>query len=163
LISRTCTGWTVRLVNYGQENNPFAVQSTSVRVVDGNTSISNLVGTWSFVFRADRHGTNRGSIFPGKTIPARFGPPWAGTSYQLHIPPRATADTNGIQDGYGVINHLANLPFTMEFISVKLCRLLVHDDFHHGVYNYTDPNRSPEAELVRQCMTAWWNSNPKGQ
>jgi len=163
LMSRAWTGWTVRLVNYGQENNPFAIQSTTVRVGDGNTSISNLVGTWSFVFRADRHGTNRGSIFPGKTIPARFGAPWAGTSYQLNIPPRATGDTNGIQDGYAVIGHLADLPFTMEFISVKLCRLFVHDNFQHGIYNYTDPNRSPEAELVRQCMMAWWNSSPRGQ
>jgi hypothetical protein len=38
---------------------------------------------------------------------------------------------------------------------VKLCRLFVHDDFTHGVYDYTDPNRSEEAELVRQCMVAW--------
>jgi hypothetical protein len=36
-----------------------------------------------------------------------------------------------------------------------LCRLFVHDDFVHGVYDYTDPNRSAEAELVRQCMVAW--------
>ncbi|MEY2409130.1 MAG: hypothetical protein QOF48_1800 [Verrucomicrobiota bacterium] len=163
LMSRAWTGWTVRLVNYGQENNPFAAQSTTVRVGDGNTSISNLVGTWSFVFRSDRHGTNRGPIFPGKTVPARFGAPWAGTSYQLNIPGRPTGNTNGIQDGYDVVNHLANLPFTMEFISVKLCRLFVHDDFHHGVYDYTDPNRSPEAELVRQCMLAWTGSSPKGQ
>jgi len=46
---------------------------------------------------------------------------------------------------------------------VKLCRLFVHDDFVHGVYDYTDTNRTAEAELVRQCMNAWWNSNPKGQ
>src|SRR5260221_10173048 len=68
---------------------------------------------------------------------------------------RLTGDTNSIQDGYDVIRHLANLPFTMECISVKLCRLFVHDDFVHGVYDYTDPNRSAEAELVRQCMVAW--------
>ena len=163
LMSRAWTGWTVRLVNYGQEDNPFAAQSTTVRVGDGNTSISNLVGTWSFVFRSDRHGTNRGSIFPGKTVPARFGAPWAGMSYQLNIPGRATGDTNGIQDGYDVIRHLADLPFTMEYISVKLCRLFVHDNFRHGMYDYSDPNRSPEAELVRQCMIAWWTGNPRGQ
>ena len=45
--------------------------------------------------------------------------------------------------------------FTQEYISVKLCRLFIHDDFEHGVYDYTDPNRSPEAELIRQCMVAW--------
>ncbi|MCI0365697.1 MAG: DUF1800 domain-containing protein, partial [Phycisphaerales bacterium] len=42
-----------------------------------------------------------------------------------------------------------------EFISVKLCRLFIHDNFVHGVYDYTDPNRSAEAELIRKCMVAW--------
>jgi hypothetical protein len=50
---------------------------------------------------------------------------------------------------------IANLPFTMEYISVKLCRLFVHEDFVHGVYDYADPNRSAEVELIRQCMVAW--------
>lgn len=90
----------------------------------------------------------------------------------MSIPPRATGTTNGIQDGYDVINHLANLPFTQEYISVKLCRLFVHDDFpnpttipdrpEYAFYDYTDPNRSAEAELVHQCMLAWENSTPKG-
>jgi hypothetical protein len=67
---------------------------------------------------------------------------------------------------------LANLPFTQEFISVKLCRLFVHDDFpnpttkantaEYAFYDYTNPYRSAEAELVRQCMLAWQNSTPKG-
>lgn len=160
-MSRAWTGWTVRLVDAANEGNPFALESTALRV-PSNNSISNKVGVWSYAFRADRHGTNRGAIFAGKTVPARFGSPWAGTAYQLVIPPRPTNNTNGIQDGYQVIAHLADLPFTMEYISVKLCRLFIHDDFVHGVYDYTDPNRSPEAELIRQCMLAWWNSPPVG-
>jgi hypothetical protein len=71
----------------------------------------------------------------------------------LAIPPRT--GNGSIQDGYDVIRHLADVAFTQEFISVKLCRLFVHDDFVHGVYDYTDPNRSAEAELIRQCMVAW--------
>jgi hypothetical protein len=54
-----------------------------------------------------------------------------------------------------------------------LCRLFVHDDFpnpntidptsdDYKFYDYTDPNRSAEAELVHQCMLAWENSTPKG-
>ena len=78
------------------------------------------------------------------------------------MPPRRSGDTNSIQDGYKVIADLANLPFTEEFISVKLCRLFVHDDFAIG-YDFTDPNLSPEGQLVHQCMLAWENSNPKGQ
>ena len=31
------------------------------------------------------HNTTAKSIFPGKTVPARFGPPWAGRSYQITI------------------------------------------------------------------------------
>jgi hypothetical protein len=61
-----------------------------------------------------------------------------------------------------VIAHLADQPFTQEFISVKLCRVFVHEDFYIG-YDFTDPNLSPEGQLVRQCMTTWENSSPKGQ
>jgi hypothetical protein len=53
----------------------------------------------------------------------------------------------------------------MEYISVKLCRLFIHDDFpnpttktgtaEYDFYDYTNPSRSAEAELVRQCMLAW--------
>ena len=50
----------------------------------------------------------------------------------------------------------------------------VHDDFpnpttnpaltnDYNFYDYTDPNRSAEAELVHQCMLAWENSVPKGR
>jgi hypothetical protein len=46
---------------------------------------------------------------------------------------------------------------------VKLCRLFVHDDFVHGVYDYTAPQLSPEAALIKQCMEAWESGSPKGQ
>ncbi len=181
VMSRAWTGWTLEIVDPQNINNPFAPRTmrTGLYAGVGSGSTSNLVGIWTFVFNSANHGTNRAPIFSewdpngpatsprplgaasypytagqSKIVPDRFGPPWAGTSYRLVIPP-ARSGTNGIQDGYDVINHLANLPFTMEFLSVKLCRLFVHDDFEHGVYNYTDPNRSAEAELVRQCMVAW--------
>lgn len=164
-VSRAWTGWRVRLVDPQNEFNPFALQSTTIRTLNGNTSVSNLVGLWSFWFDASRHGTNRGAIFPGKAYPARLGPPWAGRSYQLTIPRRTTGDTNSIQDGYDVIAHLSTNLFTAEYVSVKLCRIFVHDEFpnptthtdlpEYAYYNYTDPNRSAEAELVRQCLVAW--------
>jgi uncharacterized protein (DUF1800 family) len=164
-VSRAWTGWRVRLVDPQNEFNPFALQSTTIRALNGNTSVSNLLGLWSFWFDPSRHGTNRGAIFPGKTYSARLGPPWAGRSYQLNIPRRPTGDTNGIQDGYDVIAHLSANLYTAEYISVKLCRLFVHDDFpnptthselpEYAFYDYTNPNRSAEAELVRQCLVAW--------
>ena len=85
----------------------------------------------------------------------------------------SNTDTNGIQEGYQVIQHLANLPFTEEYISVKLCRLLVHDNFPnpsndpsnavYNIYNYAAGNLSPEADLVHRCMLAWETNSPKGQ
>ena len=172
LMSRAWTGWSVELVDVENVNNPFAPASVTYNPNTNSTSKANTVGVWAFNFKAGNHGTNRGAIFPGKSVPARFGPPWAGQSYQLNIPPRPTGNTNGIQDGYDVINHLANLPFTQEYISVKLCRLFVHDDFpnpttitdhpEYAFYDYTNPDRSAEAELVHQCMLAWENSTPKG-
>ena len=57
---------------------------------------------------------------------------------------------------------MANQPFTQEFLSVKLCRLLVHDGFQTG-YDFTDGATSPEEELVHACMLAWENGSPQGQ
>lgn len=171
LMSRTWTGWSVEIVDAVNANNPFAAQSVTLVPGANSTSRASTVGTWAFNFKSVNHGTNRGAIFGGKVVPARFGPPWAGMSYQIALPARG-AVTNGIQDGYDVITSLANLPFTSEYISVKLCRLFVHDDFPnptsmadqpaYAFYDYTNPNHSPEAELVHQCMLAWENSNPKG-
>jgi uncharacterized protein (DUF1800 family) len=163
--SRAWTGWSVDIVDRQNIDNPLAPPSTTFGFYPGNGTggKSNVVGVWAFNYKAAAHGTNRAPLFPGKTIPSRFGPPWAGQPYQLNIPRRITGDTNSIQDGYDVIRYLANLPFTMEFISVKLCRLFVHENFVHGVYNYADPNRPPEAELIRQCMVAWDGGSPKGQ
>lgn len=169
-MSRAWSGWSVELVDAVNAGNPFA--PASITQYPGSNSVSKpaLLGTWAFNFKSANYGTNRAPIFAGKTVPARFGPPWAGQSYQLNLPARS--GTNGIRDGYDAVAHLANLPFTQEFISVKLCRLFVHDEFpnptsysdreEYHFYDYTDPNRSAEAELVHQCMLAWENSSPKG-
>jgi uncharacterized protein (DUF1800 family) len=179
-ISRAWTGWSVDLLATNQVNNPFAVRST--RYIDASltnatqrNSVTNLIGAWSFRYRADRHDPRvkwifydkaaDGSILTNspKAVPSRFGPPWAGRSYGLRLESGAT--TNGIQDGYRVLAHMADQPFTQEYLSVKLCRLLVHDGFHHG-YDFTDASTSPEEELVHRCMLAWENpanGGPKGQ
>ncbi len=172
LMSRAFTGWSVELVDWANADNPFAPASQTYYPNANSTSRSNKVGVLVFNYLAGNHGTNRGDIFASKTVPPRFGPPWAGRNYALHLPARLTGDTNSIQDGYDVIRHLADQPFTQEYLSVKLCRLFVHDDFpnptttvglpEYDFYNYTDPNRSAEAELVHQCMLAWENSSPKG-
>ena len=171
-MSRAWTGWSVAIVDPENINNPFAAQTVRNGFYPGvgSTAVSNLVGVWTFNYKPSSHGTNRAPIWSvwsptapatnpvaigPKLVPARFGAALgAGTSYQLAIP-QTRSGTNGILDGYDVTARIADLPFTMEFISVKLCRLFVHENFVHGVYDYTDPNRSPEAELVRQCMTAW--------
>jgi hypothetical protein len=98
---------------------------------------------------------------PGDTIGSSVTLRLSGSGIVATAPPRTSGD--GLAQGYKVISHIANLPFTEEFISAKLCRLFVHDNFHHGVYDYTDPNLSPEGKLVRACMDAWENNTPKGQ
>jgi uncharacterized protein (DUF1800 family) len=172
-MSRAWTGWSVELVDPENANNPFAPASVTYYPDTNSTSKANTVGVWAFKYNAGNHGTNRGAIFAGKTVPARFGPPWAGRNYELNIPARLSGDTNSIQDGYDVLTHMANQPFTQEYISVKLCRLFVHDGFpnpttrtdltnDYAFYDYTDPNRSAEAGLVRQCMLTWESSSPQG-
>ena len=159
------TGWTVELVNVTNALNVFAPRSTIKLDPAGNTAFTNLVGVWSFNYKPNNHAGGAKTIFSGKTVPPRFGPPYTTKTYggnitpglyQLSIPART--GTNGLVDGYDVIRHLANLPFTQEFISVKLCRLFVHDDFHTG-YDFTSAGLSEEGRLVKACMAAWEASN----
>src|SRR4051812_47368742 len=157
------TGWTLEMVPSNQASNVFAAKTTAY--LDPNASnrnaYTNLVGVWALNFKANNHATYAKTIFGGKTVPARFGLPYTtktyggiGTAglYQLNIPART--GNNGMQDGYDIVRHLSMLPFTQEYISVKLCRVFVHDDFATG-YNFTDPNLSEEGQLVKACMAAW--------
>jgi hypothetical protein len=201
VMSRAWTGWSVDIVDPENIDNPFAPRSERIGFYPGNgtSGVSNLIGVWTFNFKLGNFGTNRAPIWSewdpnspatsprplgsstypyangqSKVVPARFGPPWAGQPYRLVIPPnRHTNAMTAIQDGYDIARHIANLPFTMEYISVKLCRLFVHDEFpnpttrtslpEYEFYNYTNPNRSPEAELVRRCMVAWDTPGPDGR
>ncbi|MCU0789189.1 MAG: DUF1800 domain-containing protein, partial [Verrucomicrobia bacterium] len=122
-------------------------------------------------YQSGFHNNSNKTVFAGKTVPARFGPPWAGQNYQLVL--SNGSGTNGIQDGYQIIAHMADLPFTQEYLSVKLCRLLVHDQFpspttntnlpEYAYYDYTSPTLTPEAALVHACMMAWETNSPRGQ
>lgn len=98
---------------------------------------------------------------PGDAVGSSVTLRLSGSGIVATAPPRLPG--SGLDEGYRVIAHLSDLPFTQEFISVKLCRLFVHDNFQHGVYDYTDPNLSAEGKLVRACMDAWENNTPKGQ
>lgn len=148
-ISKAWTGWRVELMDATNEFNPLAPRLAEL---NPNVNITNLSGVWAFKYRSDRHYNGAKTVFPGKVVPDRFGAPYAGRPYELDIPART--GTNGIQDGYDILAHLANQPFTQEFVSVKLCRLFVHDNFATG-YNFTDPALSEEGRLVRECMKAW--------
>lgn len=153
LMSRCWTGWYVQQVDPTNASNPFAPG------LGGDVRTNN--GVWALSFQPTFHYTTGSKlIFPAKTVPARFGPPWAGNPYQIGIGINST--TNGISEGYKIVTNLANLPFTEEFISVKLCNLLVHDGFAIG-YDFTDPNLSPEGQLVKSCMMTWETNSPKGQ
>jgi uncharacterized protein (DUF1800 family) len=176
-ISRAWTGWRVDLLAPGSENNPLAGRSKVDKpgVTNNFGALTNLLGTWAFRYVAARHDNRPKYIFfekdaggnvitnKPKRVPSRFGFPWAGKPYGLVL--TNGAGTNGIADGYKLIQHMANQPFAEEFISVKLCRLFVHENFHIG-YVFNDAITSPEKDLVRACMLAWENppnGGPKGQ
>ncbi len=183
--SRLWTGWRLEQVAPSNAFNPFAGPTTNI--IPGSTNLSqttksNLYGVWAFNYKTNFHDSSTKTIFTNKFVPARFGPPWTSNlygsngvpgKYQLLIPAHSATDTNGISEGYQFLSHIANLPFTEEYISIKLCRLLVHDDFPnpsndpsnavYSVYNYAAGNLSPEADLVHQCMLTWETNSPKGQ
>lgn len=166
-MSHAWAGWTVEMFPTNEVFNPFAVKTTTLLNAGGGSNYTNLVGSWAFWFRTNYHGMSR-SIFTNKFVPARFGAPWATRTYANATPGSyqltfsARTGTNAVQDGYDIIAHLADLPFTQEYMSVKLCRLFVHEDFAHG-YDFTAPQLKPEADLVRQCMMAWETNSPRGQ
>ena len=108
-------------------------------------------------FDVGQHDVSNKVIFAGQTMDPRFGPPWSGQSYEIDLPARS--GLAGMQDGYDVLEQLANLPYTMEYICVKLCQVLVHEDFQIGDY-YNISQRSAEADLIHACMLAW--ENPVG-
>jgi uncharacterized protein (DUF1800 family) len=172
-MSKVWTGWRIRLVDPANEFDPFAAQSTNIVEGSTNTSlttISNLAGVWAFSYQSANHNTNNKTLFAGKSIPARFGAPYTTRTYGSNPTPgqyqymiAGRSGAAGIQEGYEAMAYLADLPFTQEFMSVKLCRLFVHDDFMPGVYDYTDPNLSEEGKLVWACMRAWDTSAPRGQ
>jgi hypothetical protein len=112
---------------------------------------------WVLHFSTNAHNyTAIKRLFTNVVIDPRFGAAFGGGQpYTLTVNANAYPGTNGMTEGYLVINHLANLPFTAEFLSVKLCRTFVHENFDFGVYDYTAANLSPEAQLIRDCMTAW--------
>src|SRR5438034_7022821 len=67
-------------MNPTNEFNPLA---TDLRALNPGVAVSNLAGVWSFQYKQANHNTSSKTIFPGKTVPARFGPPYAGRNYQL--------------------------------------------------------------------------------
>lgn len=174
VMSRAWSGWTLDKVDFTNAFNPFALATTNIIPGSTNTSTTakaNLYGVWALNFRTNWHNTSNKTVFPGRTVPARFGAPWAGRDYQLLL--ANGGGTNGMRDGYQILGHLANQPFTQEYISIKLCRLLVRDDFpnpsidpardEYEFYNYAAGHLSPEAKLVHECMLAWESSEPRGQ
>lgn len=187
-MSRAWTGWTVNQVDRGNINNPFAptTQTYGFYPTTSGSGVSNRVGVWTFSYNSNWHGTNRAPILSvwhpnanrtnllatgPKTYAPRLGAPWAGRPYQIALPRRT--GSAGIQDGYDVIASLSTNIHTAEYLSVKLCRLFIHDEFpnptttvdlpEYAYYNYADPNRSAEAELVRQCIIAWDTPGPDGR
>jgi len=173
-ISRAWTGWRLDLLAPENEFNPLAPRSTTYLnpgvVGSGLNANTNVIGIWSFRYRTDRHNNRAKYLFynwdaagnrlGSKKVPARFGPPWAGRDYAKTLPARI--GSLGLQDGYDLLKHMADQPFTQEYLSVKLARLFVHDGFAHG-YDFTDAISTLEEELVKNCMLAWENSTPRGQ
>ncbi len=179
-ISRVFTGWTVGYKRRANDGNPFAANLRDDPIIHPpNLGIQDFSLYWSIHYREGRHDERTKYCFYGpiqrdaqqnvtswgqpKVVPARFGAPWAGRSYGLRITGSAT--TNSIQEGYQIIEHMADQPFTQEYLSVKLCRLFLHDGFRHG-YDFTDGEVTPEERLVHDCMLAWENppgGGPKGQ
>ncbi len=151
-LAKVWTGWRVDKKDPSVAGNPFAAAISRANL----TNFANAPGLWVLHFNTNQHDTTTKRLFTNNVIAARFGPQFrGGQPYSLILSNTLATGTNGFGEGYRVARHLANLPYTMEYLSVKLCRLFVHEDFQYGVYDYTVSNPTPEVQLVRDCMTAW--------
>jgi uncharacterized protein (DUF1800 family) len=145
-LAKVWTGWRVAKKDISVASNPYAPP-----VLD----VTNAPGVWVLHFATNSHNyTSTKRLFTNNLVDPRFGSFGGGQPYSLVLS-NTTPLTNGMNEGYQVIQHLANLPYTMEFISVKLCQWFVHENFEFGAYDYTANPLSPEAQLVKDCMTAW--------
>lgn len=146
-LARVWTGWHVTKKDASNANNPLAPAVTDP---------TNTPGVYVLNFRPANHTTNAAKrLFTNVVVNSRFPPPWGGQPYAFSIGTNQYPTTSGMTEGYLVAQHLANLPQTMEFVSVKLCRTFVHENFDFNYYDYNAPDAPPEAQLIRQCMTAW--------
>ena len=151
-LAKVWTGWRVDKKDASVANNPFAAPLSRTDL----TNFANTPGVWVLHYNTNSHDTGIKRLFTNAPIAARFGAQFrAGQSYALILTNTLATGTNGMTEGYRVIAPLANLPYVMEFVSVKLCRLLVHEGFDFGTYDYTAPNLTLEAQLIKDCMTAW--------
>lgn len=147
-LAKIWTGWRVGKKSPENENNPLAPNVANV---------TNDFGRWVLHFATNQHNyTSTKRLFTNGAIDLRFGAELGGGQpYSLVITNSEFPGTNGMGEGYRVVSHLANLPYTAEFISVKLCRTFVHENFEFGVYDYTAQDLSQEARLIRDCVTTW--------
>jgi uncharacterized protein (DUF1800 family) len=153
-LAKVWTGWRVDKKDPSVAGNPFAAPLT--RVATNLAPFIDAPGLWVLHYNTNQHDLTTKRLFTNNVIHPRFGAAFGGgTSYALILSNTLAGGTNGMNEGYKVAQHLAASPYTMEYLSVKLCRLFVHEDFFYGQYDYTLPNLTPEAQLVKDCMTAW--------
>ncbi len=154
-LAKVWTGWRVDKKDASVAHNPFAAPIP--RVATNMALFADTPGLWVLHYNSNQHHiTGHKYLFTNNVIHPRFGAAFGGgASYSLILSNTLATGTNGMAEGYKVAQHLANLPYTMEYLSVKLCRVFVHEDFHYGQYDYTLANLSPEAQLIKDCMTAW--------
>jgi uncharacterized protein (DUF1800 family) len=147
-MAKIWTGWRVAKKDISVANDPNA------RPV---ANITNDFGVWVLNFSTNNHNyTSIKRLFTNSVIDPRFGAALGGGQpYSFIITNNAFPGTSGMQEGYRVADHLASLPFAAEFLSVKLCRVFVHEGFDFGLYDYTASSLTPEAQLVKDCITAY--------
>jgi len=158
-LAKVWTGWRVDKKDASVANNPFAPGIPRSDM----TNFANTPGLWVLHYNTNSHDTTTKRLFTNGPIDVRFGSEFGGgQSYALFLSNTVASGTNGFNEGYRVINHLANSPYTMEFVSTKLCQLFVHEGFEFGVYDYRT-NTSPEALLVKECMRTWNTPSSDGR
>ncbi|HMJ91739.1 MAG TPA: DUF1800 family protein, partial [Candidatus Acidoferrum sp.] len=122
-LAKVWTGWRVAKKAFANADSPLTPSITG--------TASNIVitpGAWVLHFATNNHDLTTKRLFTNNVISPRFGAAFGGgASYALVLTNTLATGTNGFSEGYKVAQHLADLPYTMEYLCVKLCTLFVHE------------------------------------
>jgi hypothetical protein len=117
------------------------------QIQPGSVENGDQSGVWTFHFDPNQHDTSSKTLFGG----GRNG----------FVIPAGRTGSEGLLDALEVVQSMADLPSTAEFICIKLIQKFVSDEI--TLATYKDGSAPAELiDLLDDAIVAWHSTNPPG-